>query len=70
MDGLTGTPMGRAWLPDVEGPAVVTVRAGSIVDITAPEAPLVRDICEMDDPAGYVASAPGREVAALDDFLA
>lgn len=55
----SGTLLGRVWNPDVAGPAVVTLRDGHLWDITSKAAPLVRDICEMDDPAGYVASAPG-----------
>lgn len=67
MDDLTGILLGRAWLAD--GPAVVTVRDGAVLDITAREAPVVRDVCELVDPAGYVAAAPGREIGALDDML-
>ena len=40
-------------------PLVVTVRDGSVVDITSKAAPTVRDVCEMPDPAGYVAKARG-----------
>ncbi len=56
---LNGTFLGRVWRPDVEGPAVVTLRAGQMIDITSRVAPTVRDICEMEDPAGYVAAADG-----------
>lgn len=61
-DGLF---LGRAWRPAVMGPAVVTVREGNLVDITDPVAPTVRDICEMEDPAAYVAEAPGQIVCEL-----
>lgn len=64
------TLIGRLWDPDVSGPCVVTVRGGVVLDITSPRAPLVRDICEMVDPAGYVARAEGREVGRLEDLLA
>lgn len=63
-----GTLLGRVWDPAVEGPVVVTERAGVLFDITSREAPLVRDICEMEDPAGYVAAAQGRQLGALEDI--
>ena len=65
MSDLLGTAaekglfLGRIWSPAVQGPSVVTLRDGAVVDITAPGAPLVRDICEMDDPAAYVRAAEG-----------
>jgi fumarylacetoacetate (FAA) hydrolase family protein len=52
-----GTLLGRARVPGSNYPHVVTVRDGWVVDITAKAAPTVRDICEMDEPAAYVASA-------------
>lgn len=67
MDDLKGTLVGRLWLAD--GPAVVTVRNGVVLDITSREAPLVRDICDMADPAGYVSTARGREIGMLDELL-
>jgi fumarylacetoacetate (FAA) hydrolase family protein len=50
-------------------PAVVTVRDGEVLDITSATAPTARDVCEMDDPAGFVKAAPGRSVGNLDDIL-
>ena len=57
-----GLFLGRANVPGHGFPRVVTVRDGRVVDITAKAAPTVRDICEMADPAGYVASAEGKAV--------
>lgn len=63
-----GTLLGRAWRPGI-GPAVITVRDGAVVDITSREAPLVRDICEMENPAAYVGAAPGEAFATLATLL-
>ena len=63
------TLLGRAWLPAADGPIVVTVRDGDVFDITSPQAPTVRDVCEMPDPAAYVVSAPGRPIGSLQDVL-
>ena len=63
-----GVFIGRIWSPEAGGPSVVTIRDGAVVDITSRQAPTVRDICEMEDPAGYVRSATGRPVGRLDDI--
>ncbi len=65
-----GTFLGRVKLPGQRLPRVVTVRGGQVVDITAKTAPTVRDIAEMDDPAGYVRAAPGQAIGSLDDLIA
>ncbi|MEK9722217.1 MAG: fumarylacetoacetate hydrolase family protein [Rhodospirillaceae bacterium] len=71
-DADAATLVGRAWLPAVDGPAVVAVAAGRVVDITAKAAPTVRDICEMADPADYVqgAIAGGMDVGSVAELAA
>lgn len=66
----TGTLLGRVWSPRDLGPSVVTLREGRVIDITSAIAPLVRDICEMEDPAGYVASAKGTAIASIETITA
>ncbi|AKI00889.1 fumarylacetoacetate (FAA) hydrolase family protein [Hoeflea sp. IMCC20628] len=63
-----GVFVGRAWLDAAGGPAVVTLRDGMLVDITSRAAPMVRDICEMDDPAGHVRSADGTIICAVSEL--
>ena len=65
-DDHIGLFLGRLSGPD--GPVVVTLRDGQLVDITARAAPMVRDICEMADPAGYVRSAAGIDLGPLDQI--
>ncbi|WP_394888742.1 fumarylacetoacetate hydrolase family protein [Mesorhizobium sp. AaZ16] len=64
-----GAYLGRAMADGWAHPAVVTVRDGEVLDITSAAAPTARDICEMDDPAGFVRTAQGRSVGALRDVL-
>jgi fumarylacetoacetate (FAA) hydrolase family protein len=64
-----GTFLGRAFAEGWPHPAVVTVRNGMVLDITSRQAPTSRDICEMDDPASHVRSAPGREIGSLAGLL-
>ena len=56
------TLLGRVWNAAEQGPSVVTVRDGRVIDVTTKDAPLVRDICAMDDPTGYVRAAATRAV--------
>jgi|UniRef100_Q11AQ3 fumarylacetoacetate (FAA) hydrolase family protein len=65
-----GLFVGRVWRPDLAGPSVVTIRGGDVVDITSSSAPTVRDICEMDDPAAYLRSAPGEAIGDLETLEA
>ena len=67
---LPASLLGRAWLPGVGGPIVVTVREGEVIDITSRLAPTVRDVCEMIDPATYVREAPGNAIGTLEALLA
>jgi fumarylacetoacetate (FAA) hydrolase family protein len=65
-----GVFLGRARSPAAPYPLVVTVRDGTLFDITSSAAPTVRDICEMADPAGHVRSAKGKPIGSLDDIAA
>jgi fumarylacetoacetate (FAA) hydrolase family protein len=66
----SGTFLGRAYAPGTAHPLIVTVRDGSILDITSAHAPTVRDICEMDDPASYVRAVKGKAIGAVDAIAA
>ena len=63
------TLLGRAFRPGI-GPSVVTVRDGTVVDITSRAHPTVRDITESDDPAGLTRAAEGEAIGSVDDLLA
>ncbi|MDP9633909.1 UNVERIFIED_ORG: fumarylacetoacetate (FAA) hydrolase family protein [Ensifer adhaerens] len=65
----SGTFVGRVWLPQEQGPALVAVRAGVIFDITSKDAPTMRDLAEMDDPVGFVRAREGKAICNLDDVL-
>ena len=59
-----GIFLGRARVVGSAHPLVVTVRGGEVVDITSKDAPTVRDVCEMDDAAGYVGAGQGQDRSA------
>ena len=60
---------GRVWLPDAGGPAVVAIRDGAVLDISAAY-PTMRDLCETPDPAAALRAAAGTPIGPLDDILA
>jgi fumarylacetoacetate (FAA) hydrolase family protein len=65
-DGLF---VGRIWRAGI-GPCLVTLRGGMVIDITSTAAPTMRDLLEMDDPAGFVAAQAGTPVMPLSDLMA
>jgi len=66
----TANLVGRAWLPEAEGPAVIAIRDGRAIDITSTHFPTMRDLCEAPDPASLAAGAAGSDIGAVDDLLA
>ncbi|WP_407159598.1 fumarylacetoacetate hydrolase family protein [Bradyrhizobium sp. STM 3557] len=68
-DGTKGTLVGRVWRPDVDGPAVVAVRADGVFDVTA-AFPTVSVLCEQDDPAKALGGAKGERIGDLEAILA
>jgi len=67
-DADRATLVGRVWLPWVEGPAVVALRGGQVIDITK-AAPTVADLISAADPAA-LAKADGPVVCSVADLLA
>ena len=69
VDGYAGTLIGRAWLPEAEGPAVIIVKPDGAHDITK-VFPTVRDLCETRNPAQAAGAAPSQLVGPLAEILA
>ncbi|MEK1887360.1 MAG: fumarylacetoacetate hydrolase family protein [Phyllobacterium sp.] len=65
-----GVLLGRAKISGYDHPRIVTIRDGSVYDITDKAAPTVRDICEMAEPASYVTDTRGTRIGAVDAVLA
>lgn len=65
MDGFLhgGTFVGRVWRDDAEGPGLVAIRDGKVIDITSRQIPTMRDLLETDDPAAVVAAAEGETIS-------
>lgn len=68
-DAADAVLAGRAWLPQVEGPAVIVVRHGEAVDISRAFATM-RDLCEAPDPAVAARAAAGESLGSLAAILA
>lgn len=65
-----GILLGRARVPGLDAPRIVTVRGGDIVDITIKGMATVRDIAESGRAAEHVRNAPGTMLGAADTILA
>lgn len=61
---MKGLFVGRAWRAGV-GPVLVTIRDGSVWDITTREAPTMRDLLEQEDIPGFVAGIAGEVIGTL-----
>ena len=68
-DHSSATLAGRIWRPEVDGPAVVSVRDGDLIDITA-HAATMSALCEHGDAAKLVREGTGETVGSLSDILA
>ena len=68
-DADKATLAGRVWRPDREGPSVVAIRSGAVVDVSR-TFPTMRDLCENADPAGALSAATGEDLGSLDAILA
>ncbi|MBY5914411.1 fumarylacetoacetate hydrolase (plasmid) [Rhizobium leguminosarum] len=66
-DGLF---VGRIWNPEAEGPSIVTLREGMLVDITSRETPTLSALLERQDAAAFVRAASGKAVGSLADIAA
>ncbi|MGR9557728.1 fumarylacetoacetate hydrolase family protein (plasmid) [Rhizobium leguminosarum] len=67
---LDGLFVGRIWNPEVEGPSIVTLREGMLLDITSREAPTLSALLERQDAAAFVRAASGKAVGSLADIAA
>jgi len=67
-DGTSGTLVGRVWLPEASGPAVVAVRGDGVFDVSA-NFSTVSVLCEADDPAAAGRLRRPEEIRVVgDDF--
>ncbi|MEP6943626.1 MAG: fumarylacetoacetate hydrolase family protein [Betaproteobacteria bacterium] len=69
IDWTSATLLGRAWVPHVNGPSPITVRAdGNVVDLSATLA-TTRDALERDDIAAVVHGAAGSVLCSVAELL-
>ena len=68
-DGTTGVLVGRVWLPQAAGPAVVAVRGDGVFDVTQSFA-TVSALAELPKPASALREAAGTKIGSLDEIVA
>ena len=64
-----GLWLGRVWRAGI-GPALVTIRADHVYDITSKAAPTMRDLLELPDIAGFVANIQGEDLGSYASLAA
>jgi fumarylacetoacetate (FAA) hydrolase family protein len=70
VDADNATLVGRAWLPDEDGPSTVAVRDGWVFDVSS-AAPTVSALLNTDDPVAIARMAAGSSrIGSVDDLLA
>ena len=62
-----GRFVGRVWRADADGPAIVKLFAGRLIDITSREVPTMSALIERDDLLDFVDSAAGDDLGSLAD---
>src|SRR5438105_4684760 len=62
--------IGRIWRPDVQGPSLVVVRDGQLLDITSPEAATMSELLEREDLLHFVTHSQGENLGSVDDITA
>ena len=72
-DKMTGTLVGRAWIPGVgagqlAGPSVVALREGGVFDLSQ-AVPTMSGLLESADPAALVRATPGRYIGSADSLF-
>ena len=68
-DGYSGTLIGRAWLPSVDGPSVVALRNGQVFDLSQ-SAATMSELLNSTDPLAVINAAAGKEIGSVEDLLA
>lgn len=69
-DGLTGTLIGRAWVPgNVSGPSPVVLRSDGVFDLSAQFATL-SELLESESPLKAVRETQGALIASVEELLA
>jgi fumarylacetoacetate (FAA) hydrolase family protein len=69
-DHTRATLIGRVWLPDVRGPAVVRIQGDAVYDLSS-VAPTSSQLLDRDDPVGAIRGAGSLpQLASLTDVLA
>jgi len=67
-DADNATLIGRAFVPDHQGPSVIVLKGHKVVDVSSTFA-TVRDLCECPRPDAAIAAASGQELGSIEDLL-
>src|ERR1700761_3599214 len=67
-DATEAVLVGRAFVPDHQGPSVIAVRGDDAIDVSL-AFPTIRDLCESANPAAALAAATGQRIGPIDALI-
>ncbi len=68
VDVAQATLIGRAFVPEHQGPSVVAIRGDGVFDVSM-SFPTVRDLFELEEPDRAVASVSGKRLGSVEQLL-
>ncbi|MGO4003523.1 MULTISPECIES: fumarylacetoacetate hydrolase family protein [Pseudomonas] len=70
IDGVSGTLIGRAWVPGaIAGPSLIVLRGDGVFDLSA-HFPTLSDLLETEEPVAAVRRSPGTFIGSVEALLA
>jgi fumarylacetoacetate (FAA) hydrolase family protein len=63
----SGRFVGRVWRADVDGPSLVKLAEGRVIDVTCRETPTMSALLERDDLVDFIDRARGEDLGTLED---
>lgn len=70
IDGVSGTLIGRAWVPGaIAGPSLIVLRGDGVFDLSA-HFPTLSDLLETAEPVAAVRQSPGTFIGSVEALLA
>ena len=70
IDGVSGTLIGRAWVPGaIAGPSLIVLRGDGVFDLSA-HFPTLSDLLETEEPVAAVRQSPGTFIGSVEALLA
>ncbi len=68
-DAGEATLVGRVWNPAADGPSIVTITGGEVIDITSKEVPTMSALLELEHAADIARQGDGFSLGSVDELI-